>query len=125
MPPKELVDEINKAYSEYKEEKGKEVDYLTFYSGFVACNRNRQKENNRLKEELTKMTSVAEHQQSCNMKRYFKLEQAKEILRELVNNQLMIRVHNLYADEKTNEMLEGALERWFKKAKQFLKEIEK
>lgn len=48
MPPKELVDEIEKAYNEYKKEKEKEVDYLTFYNGFVACNRNRQQENNKL-----------------------------------------------------------------------------
>ena len=50
MPPKELVDEIKKAYNEYKKEKEKEkeVDYLTFYNGFVACNRNRQQENNKL-----------------------------------------------------------------------------
>ncbi|MBR4397346.1 MAG: hypothetical protein IKS93_05780 [Methanobrevibacter sp.] len=59
---------------------------------------------------------------NCNRIHEKQLEQAKNILRELVDNQLMIRVHNPYADEKTNEMLEGALERWFKKAEQFLKE---
>ena len=37
-----------------------------------------------LKEELEKMTSVADHQQSCNMKKHFKLEQAKEIIKSLL-----------------------------------------
>ena len=55
MPPKELVDEIKKAYDEYKKEKGKEVDYLTFYNGFVACNRNRQKENRERLEQAKKI----------------------------------------------------------------------
>lgn len=32
------------------------------------------------------MTSVAEHQQSCNMKRHFKLEQAKEIIKQFLND---------------------------------------
>ena len=38
-----------------------------------------------LKEELAKMTSVAEHQQDCNMKRGFKLEQTRKIIKEFVD----------------------------------------
>lgn len=53
-------------------------DYLTGILNTI------KQENNRLKEELAKMTSVADHQQSCNMKRHFKLEQAKEIIKNII-----------------------------------------
>ena len=43
-----------------------------------------EKKVKELEKELAKMTSIAEHQQDCNMKRYFKLEQAKELLKEFI-----------------------------------------
>ena len=49
---------------------------------------------------------------------------AKDLLKEICANQLMIKVHNPYADEETNKMLSNTLLRWFKRAENFLKETE-
>lgn len=68
-----------------------------------------------LEEELEKMTSVAEHQQDCNMKRHFKLEQAKEIIKrqsKIIEGVCDVSMLGSYAKET------------IKQAEQFLREID-
>jgi len=69
-----------------------------------------------LKEELARMTSVADNQQSCNMKRHFKLEQAKEIIK---------RQSKIIEDVCDVSMLGSYAKETIKQAEQFLKEGEK
>lgn len=54
-----------------------------------------EKENYRIKEELEKMTSVADYQQSSNMKRYSMLTQTEEKLKKARNiiKHLLIMLH--------------------------------
>ena len=70
-------------------------------------------ENNRLEEELAKMTSVANHQQSCNMKRYFKLEQAKKIINAFLDFESVCMENGIKIADDIREQ-----------AEQFLKETE-
>lgn len=72
-----------------------------------------EKENTELKEELEKMTSVANYQQSSNMSRGFKLEQAKSLIKQLVDS-------SPYKTSSAEYFYKDLIE----EAKQFLKEEE-
>ena len=122
MPPKELVDEIDKAYNEYKKEKEKEVDYLTFYNGFVACNRNRQQENNKLLDVINnqdiKIADLEKQIEQIEKVSDYNADQLTKATKIIKN--LLILKNDHYGNTKMEWRVEIT-----EQAEQFIKEIEK
>lgn len=53
-----------------------------------------------------------------------KLTKAKEMIQEIITNKAVIKVYNPYTDDGTVKSLEIALNHWFQRAEQLIKEVE-